>query len=42
MHVVHVGERKMLTGFWWGNLNKRDHLDGRILLNLSTQGHGLD
>ena len=42
MHVVHMGERRMLTSFWWGNLNKRDHLDGRILLKLSMQGHGLD
>jgi hypothetical protein len=42
MHVVHVGERRMLTGFWWGNLNMRDHLDGRILLKLFIQGHGLD
>lgn len=41
-HVVHMGERRMRTGFWRGNLNKRDHLDGRILLKLSMQGHGLD
>ena len=31
------GERKMYTGFWWGNLKKGDHLedlgvDGRITL----------
>jgi hypothetical protein len=28
--------------FLRGNLNKRDHLDGRIFLKLSIQGHGLD
>jgi len=31
------GEEGMYTGFWWGNLKERDHLedpglDGRIIL----------
>ena len=37
------------TGFWWGNLKHRDHLedlDGRIILKCilenSDEGHGLD
>jgi hypothetical protein len=29
------GGEENLYGFLWGNLNKRDHLDGRILLKLS-------
>jgi hypothetical protein len=46
-----MGRRKMRTGFWWGNLRERDHLedsglDGRktikwIIKNLDG-GHGLD
>ena len=36
-HVAHMGERRLYTGFWWGNLRKRDHLgdpgiDVRIIL----------
>jgi len=36
-HVAHMGERRGVYGFWWGNLRERDHLedtriDGRILL----------
>jgi hypothetical protein len=32
-----MGKRKVHTGFWWGDLRKRDHLgdpgvDGRIIL----------
>jgi len=32
------GRREAYTGFWWGNLNERDHLgdpgiDGRIILS---------
>jgi len=32
-----MGERRGVTGFWWGNLRERDHLegpdvDGRIIL----------
>jgi hypothetical protein len=43
--------RDMHTGFWWGNLRERDHLedegiDGRIILKLIfkkwDRGHGLD
>jgi hypothetical protein len=31
-----MGERRGYTGFWWGNLRERDHLedpgvDGRII-----------
>ena len=41
----------MHTGFWWGNLRERDHLedrsvDRRIILNRFSgsgiSGHGLD
>jgi hypothetical protein len=32
-----MGKREAYTGFWWGNLKERDHLedpsiDGRIIL----------
>jgi len=35
--VAHMGKRRMHTGFWWGNLKERDHLenpcvDGRVIL----------
>jgi hypothetical protein len=36
--MLHVwGRVEVYTGFWWGNLNERDHLeepsvDGRIIL----------
>ena len=35
-HVAHMG-REVYSGFWWGNLKERDHLedsgvDGRIIL----------
>ena len=45
------GRRKVLTGFWWGNLIERDRLedpgvDGRIILKWIFRkwdgGHGLD
>jgi len=26
-HVARVGERGDVTGFWWGNLRERDHLE---------------
>jgi hypothetical protein len=26
-HVAHTGEGKVYTGFWWGNLRERDHLE---------------
>jgi len=36
-HVVYMVEGEAYTGFWWGNLRERDHLedpgvDGRIIL----------
>ena len=26
-HAAHMGERRVYTGFWWGNLRERDHLE---------------
>ena len=26
-HVARVGREEVYTGFWWGNLRERDHLD---------------
>jgi len=26
-HVARMGRRKAYTGFWWGNLRERDHLE---------------
>jgi hypothetical protein len=46
-----MGRGEMYTGFWWGNMKKRDHLEelginGRILLRWIFKkwegGHGLD
>jgi hypothetical protein len=36
------GRGEVYTGFWWGNLMKRDHLeeDGKIMLNGSS-GSGI-
>ena len=36
-HVARIGKGETYTGFWWGNLRERDHLedpgaDGRIIL----------
>jgi hypothetical protein len=36
-HVARMGREEVHTGFWWGNLKERDHLedggvDGRIIL----------
>jgi len=36
-HVARLGRVKVYTGFWWGNLRERDHLEdpdiyGRIIL----------
>ena len=36
-HVAPMGRGEMYTGFWWGNLRDRDHLeypgvDGKIIL----------
>jgi hypothetical protein len=37
-HVAYTGRQEMRTGFWWGNLKERNHLedlgvDGSIILN---------
>ena len=50
---AYVGrERRLYTGFWWGNMRERDHwgdagVDGRIILRWLFRkwywgGHGLD
>ena len=36
-HVARIGRGEVYTGFWWGNLREREHLedpgaDGRIIL----------
>jgi hypothetical protein len=36
-HVARMGERRVYTGFWWGNLRERDHwgdlcVDGKVML----------
>jgi hypothetical protein len=36
-HVARMGRGEVYTGFWWGNLKERDHLedpsvDGRLIL----------
>jgi hypothetical protein len=42
------GTGKVYTGFWWGDLMERDHLedlgaDGRVILKWIGMGkHGLD
>jgi hypothetical protein len=41
------GEREVRTRFWWGNLSERVHfedlgIDGKIILKLIKEGHGLD
>jgi hypothetical protein len=50
-HVARMGREELCTGFFWGNLRKRDHLadpdlDGRIILRWIFRkwdvGHGLD
>ena len=45
-HVACMGRREMCTGFWWGNLSERDHLedpgvDGRIMLRWILRKLGL-
>jgi len=50
-HVAHTGGGEMYTGFWWGKLREREHLEnpeigGRIILRWIFRkwdwGHGLD
>jgi len=50
-HVAHVGERRGIYSFWWGNLREGDDfgdpgIDGRIiliwLLRKVDLGYGLD
>ena len=50
-HVARMGRGEMHTGFWWGDMKVRDHLedpgvDGRIILRWIFRkwdgGHGLD
>jgi hypothetical protein len=50
-NVARMGTGEEYTGFWWGNLRERDHLehpgvDGRITLrwifSKCNGGHGLD
>jgi len=35
-HVARMGDRRSVTGFWWGDLKEQDHLedlnvDGRVI-----------
>jgi len=50
-NVMLMGRREVHTGFWWGNLRERDHLedpgaDGSIILKWNFKKwdgkHGLD
>ena len=50
-HLARIGEGEVHTGFWWGNLRERDHLEDRIIDGRIIQrwifrsvfgGHGLD
>ena len=50
-HVARMGRGEVYTGFWWGNLREREHLndsgvDGRVILRPFFRkwvgGHGLD
>jgi hypothetical protein len=45
-HVAHLGRGEVHTGFWWGNLSERDHLEDpgliyvRILFKIDLQEVG--
>ena len=50
-NIARMGREEVYTGFWWGNLRERDHLEdpgvnGRTILDRSSvsgmMGHGLD
>jgi hypothetical protein len=48
-HVARTGRGQVHTGFWWGNIRERDHLegaavDGRIILKwiLENWDGGMD
>jgi hypothetical protein len=30
-HVARMGRGEMRTGYWWGNLRERDHLEGPVI-----------
>ena len=39
-HVPRPGVGEVYTGFWWGNVKEKDHLedvDGKIILNGSSR-----
>jgi hypothetical protein len=40
-----MGERRVYTGFWWGNMGEGDHLkspdvDGMVVLRMGLSGMG--
>ena len=50
-HVAHMGNRRVQTGFWWGNVQEGGHLEdpalrGRVILKWISDKwdgeHGLD
>jgi hypothetical protein len=50
-HIARMGRGEVRTGFWWGNLRERDHLEdtgvvGRTILRWIfrkwDRGHGLE
>jgi len=45
-HVARMGGGEVYTGFWWGNMGDRDHLedpgvDGRIILRWNFRKWGM-